>query len=292
MAAVLGLAGVAGAADFGELAGKTAAAISSGGAAPAPEAGGPELALRGPRPVEFVRIPGGGFKRGNPSREEIFFNAKPVYQVYVRPFEMSRSEVTVAQYAACVAAGQCGAPAANIQHCNWGVPGREDHPVNCVSWEQAAQYAAFAGARLPTEAEWEYAASNGGVSPMFPWGNSAPGCGNTVMNAYNNFYIGCGNPDGPTMKVCSKPAGNTRHGLCDMPGNVREWVQDIYRQDYFKVPVDGTAYEVPNPYEAEEYRVVRGGSYYDQRPEQFSATVRARFTANSRSALVGFRLAR
>ena len=135
-------------------------------------------------------------------------------------FEISRSEVTVAQYRACMRAGACSEPATG-RSCNWGHAGRDDHPINCVDWYQARAFSKWAGGRLPTGDEWTYAATSGGNAQAYPWGDEEASCARAVMD---DGGWGCG--EGRTWPVCSKPAGNSRHGLCDLAGNVWEWTQE------------------------------------------------------------------
>ena len=133
--------------------------------------------------VEFVRIPGGTFTMGS---EAIDFNdTKPIREVAIKTFDMSKTAVTVEQYAECVIKGGC-TEAATGDNCNWGAPGRALHPVNCVDWDQASAYAKFKGARLPSESEWEYAATSGGKSQKYPWGNDEPTCEKAVMYGNGN----------------------------------------------------------------------------------------------------------
>lgn len=205
----------------------------------------------------------------------------PIREVTIKTFEMSKTAVTVEQYAECMIKGECTKPDTG-RYCNWGKTGRERHPVNCVNWGQANQYAKFKNARLPSESEWEYAATSGGKNQKYPWGNEDATCERAVM--YGNGGYGCGNKS--TMDVCSKPAGNTAQGLCDMAGNVWEWVQDKYQDSYAQTPTDGKAFEG-----AGSYRVVRGGSFRDRDAARLRADNRSLDDPGS-SGLIGFRLAR
>jgi formylglycine-generating enzyme required for sulfatase activity len=206
---------------------------------------------------------------------------KPAHRVTVASFQMGKSEVTVGQYRRCVQAGSCTAPDTG-GNCNWGKSVREDHPVNCVDWDQARAFATWAGARLPSEAEWEYAARSGGRSQTYPWGDEAPTCSRAVMD---DGGTGCGRKS--TWPVCSKAAGNTAQGLCDMAGNVWEWVQDWYHDTYAGAPTDGSAWESPTG----SSRVARGGSW------NFDAWILRASSRNwgrpgNRRSYLGFRLVR
>ncbi|MBI4706179.1 MAG: SUMF1/EgtB/PvdO family nonheme iron enzyme, partial [Deltaproteobacteria bacterium] len=118
-------------------------------------------------PQAMVSIPPGTFEMGS---NDGGGDEKPVHSVTVAAFEMDPTEVTVAQYRKCVSDGGCSEPSG----CNWEESGRDDHPVNCVDWQQAGAYCAWAGKRLPWEEEWEYAA-RGTDGRIYPWGNGAPG---------------------------------------------------------------------------------------------------------------------
>jgi formylglycine-generating enzyme required for sulfatase activity len=187
--------------------------------------------------------------------------------------------VTVAQYKACVDAGACTAPGKGVFWsfgCNWGVAGRENHPVNCVDWNQAEAFSRWAGGRLPSEAEWEYAARSAGKNWTYPWGDEKPTCERAVTSV-------CGAKG--TAPVCSKPKGNTLQGLCDLSGNVWEWVRDRYHESYAGAPVDGGAWD-----DAGSERVMRGGAW----DAAFGARAAGRTPADpdSRTGAVGFRPAR
>lgn len=177
---------------------------------------------------------------------------EPVHRVRVKAFELAKTEVTVGQYRACVEAGACTKPGTG-GFCNWGESARESHPVNCVDWSQARAFSRWAGGRLPSEAEWEYAARSGGRDQAYPWGNEAASCDRTIVDNGGN---GCGRQR--TWPVCSKAKGNSAHGLCDLAGNVWEWVEDWYHDTYRGAPSGGSAWTSP----AGSYGVFRGGSWY------------------------------
>ena len=129
--------------------------------------------------------PAGGSPSGANERDE-----RPEHKVVVDAFKIDRFEVTVGRYAACVQAGKC-APLPTNPGCNFGVPGRTDHPINCATWEQAKRYCEWAGERLPSEAEWEKAArDNDGRE--FPWGNEPATCERAVMDEGHGNSCGRG----------------------------------------------------------------------------------------------------
>jgi formylglycine-generating enzyme required for sulfatase activity len=235
--------------------------------------------LAAAQPVEFVRLEGGRFSMGSDGGSPGLADAKPVREVALQAFELSRTPVTVAQYDECVKAGACSRPGGGWT-CNWGKPSRRNHPVNCLNWDQAWQFAWFKGARLPSEAEWEYAATSAGKTP-FPWGAQTPDCGRAA--GLGGAADGC--VDG-TRPVCELAAGVTAQGLCDMLGNVAQWVEDAYQPSYAGAPADGAAREG-----RAAFRVVRGGgaNVYVAR---LSAVVRNGADPSSSADSVGFRLAR
>lgn len=231
-----------------------------------------------PQPIEWVVIDGGKFMMGtNVDRRGVISDAAgPIHEVTVKTFEMSKTAVTVEQYAECVSKGQCTKPGSK-RFCNWGKTGRQRHPINCVNWEDANAYARFKGARLPSEAEWEYAAKSGNRNQRYPWGNEEPTCERAVLK-------GCA---GGTMPVCSKPAGNSAQGLCDMAGNVWQWVQDVWRS-YAFAPKDGSAIDGEG-----SVRMFRGGSFRDEAGSGYFRTdYRGYDFSVNRRAHFGFRLAR
>ncbi len=175
----------------------------------------------GRRPGEMAFVPAGWFMMGcndavDPGCDE---DEKPYHRVWLDSYYVDVSEVTVGAYRRCVEAGACAAPEQGMG-CNWGEPGRDEHPANCTDWFQAKAYCAWSGKQLPTEAQWEKAA-RGIDGRIWPWGNEEPTCATCVMGAGGP---GCGT--GGTLPVCSKAEGRSPYGVCDMAGNVMEWVED------------------------------------------------------------------
>jgi len=167
----------------------------------------------------MVHVPAGTFQMGSsesdPNAEGDEF---PQHSVTLDALWIDRTEVTNAQYRRCVEAGACQAPT----KCDWGSPNygedkKANHPVLCVDWHGAAAYCEWAGGRLPTEAEWEYAA-RGPDSFIYPWGNDLPDA--TLLNYAENV--------GDTSQVGSYSDGASWCGALDMAGNLWEWVADWY----------------------------------------------------------------
>lgn len=188
--------------------------------------------LPGPK---MVFIPGGTF-RLDPHLSKLKRRV-----VTVGDFWMDETPVTVVQYLEAVKAGACSPPDdKNKYPCsNWEVEGRENHPVNCIDWYQAEAYAKWAGKRLPTEEEWEWAARGGSEARAYPWGNEPP----SDQLCWHRW--GRGKPNS-TSPVGSYPKGNSKHGLKDMAGNVWEWTASVHHPYY---------------YPALEHRAVKGGSW-------------------------------
>ena len=212
--------------------------------APPPPVSSEPAAARPTSAVDWVAIPGGTYAMG----QEGWHWSTPVHTVTVPDFEMTRTEVTVAQYRACVEAKVCTAPDIRLVwrnqrgDCNWKQADRADHPVTCVSRPQAETFARWVGGRLPSEAKWEYAARSGGKDWLYPWGNERATCDRVVMsqglNVSGDINWGCGR--GGTLPVCSRPAGNSIHGVCDLLGNVSEIVADSHFKDYEGAPADAS----------------------------------------------------
>ena len=199
-------------------------------------------------PDEMVEVAEGNFWLGcAPSDLECAEIEYPYHQVSLSSFAIDVTEVTVVAYRQCVEDGACSEPSTLESACNWGVEGRDHHPVNCVDWNQADTYCTWAGKRLPSEAEWEKAA-RGTDERIYPWGDTVPDC------THAEFGGPC---TGGTVEVGCKSEGAAPSGALDMAGNVWEWTEDWYDQEYYEHS------PTTDPHGPEEgyYRVMRGGSY-------------------------------
>ena len=187
-------------------------------------------------------IPGGTFVMGNNSEGD----HSPAHEVTLAPFFLDRYEVTNAQYGAFCETTHRQLPEFWGQKRYRSGPKFPNHPVVGVSWYDARDYAHWAGKRLPTEAEWEYAARGGQANKQFPWGD--------ILSIRMANYNLSGN--GAPVPVGSYDQND--FGLFDMTGNVLEWVHDYYAPDYYSQSL------AENPWGPEEgrFRVVRGGGWH------------------------------
>ena len=224
---------------------------------------------------EMVSIPGGTFRMGDLSGDGND-NERPVHSVTVSDFKLGKYEVTFAQWDACVADGGCGGYRPDDR--GWG---RGSRPVIDVSWKDAQSFIDWLNDktggkfRLPTEAEWEYAARAGSTT-KYSWGNK-------VGKNRANCDKRCGDQWEYTAPVGSFSAN--AWGLHDMHGNVLEWVQDCHYGSYVDAPTDGSAWESGEC----RHRVFRGGSWFGH-PKRMSSSYRELISRTDRSDL-GFRLA-
>jgi formylglycine-generating enzyme required for sulfatase activity len=206
--------------------------------------------------LSWVYLRGGGFTLGS-VEDRGTKREKPPVLVTLQDFSLTLSEVTVEQYGRCVRAGKCRLRPATDKvlppTCNLDRGDRLDHPMNCVDWQMAADYCAFAEGRLPSESEWEYAARGMGQDREYPWGDDPATCERAHLSQ-DESKTRC-EPRG-TVPVCSKPTGNTPQGLCDMAGNVLEWLADWHADGYLKHPRDGSP---RTEVKRREFRGMRGG---------------------------------
>ena len=228
--------------------------------------------------VEMVYVPPGTFTMGSETGEP---DERPVHNVWLNGFWIDRTEVTNAQYRSCVDAGQCKRPAYNSSNTRthyFDDANYDGHPVIYVSSDDAATYCQWRGKRLPTEVEWEKAASwdwRTGTKLTWPWGNT-----------FDDSKVRDG-PREDTSSVGKRPAGASPYGAMDMAGNVSEWTADYYSADYYAASPSSNPKGPATGYG----RVVRGGTWWDV-DYDLRTTRRKQEDANARQMYLGFRCAR
>jgi formylglycine-generating enzyme required for sulfatase activity len=237
----------------------------------------------------MVRVPAGAFVLG---RDDGPADERPAERVTVGAFEIDRLPVTNAEFAGFLdATGPANARGENVfdvddpdarihrRGTRWlADPGYEDHPVVEVSWAGARDYCAWAGRRLPTEAEWEYAA-RGSDGRRYPWGGQPPDATRARFGA----------PYNATAPAAAFPAGASPFGVLGMAGNVWQWVSSTYRPYPYR-PDDGREDLADVTVE----RVTRGGGH-DSPAGDLVATHRGRHVSRAPRAghhNIGFRCAR
>ena len=233
---------------------------------PEPEPAGPQRDCD-TCPV-VAAIPGGTFMMGSPDSESgRVGNEGPLHSVTLAPFVMSRSEITYENWDACLADGGCG----GYRPGDTGTRG--DMPVMSVSWKDAQAYANWLSGkagrryRLPTEAEWEYAA-RAGTQTAYWWGDG-----------FDRSKVSTGGPQ------ASGSLPENGFGLVGTLGNVREWVEDCYVNNFSAAPADGRAVLTGSC----DLRVIRGGAWSDNAATHRAAN-RARVSRGTRDRKIGFRV--
>lgn len=202
--------------------------------------------VRGTDDAQMAFIPGGTFTMGLANGA---INEKPAHEVTLSEYKMDIYEVTNAQYALCVSDGACTDPAytKSLKRPEYyGNPEFDNYPVVWVTWNQANAYCEWAGGRLPTEAEWEFAA-RGEAGNLFPWGTAFDG--SKLNFAGTGFY--------DTHAVDEDPNDVSEFGIYDLAGNVSEWVYDRYQENWYTIT---TQSENPTGPETGSYRSIRGAS--------------------------------
>jgi serine/threonine-protein kinase len=225
----------------------------------------------------MLYVPAGAFWMGSDVNDpDADDDEKTQHQVTLDAFWIDRTEVTNGQYRRCVGDGACRQPSSitsSTRDSYYGNPDFDDYPVLYVDWQQAGAYCAWAGKRLPTEAEWEKAA-RGTDKRTYPWGE-----GIDCNRANYGLCVG------ETARVGNYPSGASAYGAQDMAGNVWEWTSSLYE------PYPYDAQDGREDLEADGWRVVRGGSWY-----VIEGFVRAAFRGRNEPSLanndVGFRCAR
>ena len=218
----------------------------------------------------------------------------PVRWVTLSPFYIQRLEVSLRQYRWCIVAGKC-----RVEDLGQGAlfvfdgdldPGRlnaprpeDERPINGVSWEGARRYCAWIGARLPSEAEWEYSARNGPLQSRYPWGEALPSCERAIF---------AGSPSRPcehkaAVSTFVRARAASPSHIMHQAGNLWEWTADWYAKDAYE---GGPTRDPTGPLKGTG-RVQRGGSFSDDDPAVLRGAFRAQMDPALKMPDVGFRCA-
>ena len=252
-------------------------------------------------PDGMVLIPAGSFEMGSDDAEADA-DERPVHTVHLDAFYMDVYEVTNAQFKAFVDANpqwqkhniDAKFHSSRSYLLQWSgndyPAGSADYPVVEVTWYAAMAYAEWAGKRLPTEAEWEYAARGGLVGKKYPWGDAEP----TLADA-NYGYDEDGDRRETRISIGSYAANG--YGLYDMAGNVWEWCLDAYDADFYAAsdnsrnPIAGGEVDNFTTIPTDPLRVLRGGSWYSS-AQGLRVANRGWETPSSAYIFFGFRCVR
>lgn len=240
-----------------------------------------------PPSESYVFVPAGTFPMGGKINTDA-----PLHNIILSDYWIGKYEVTVHDYKECVLEGGCSEPGEGTT-CNWGKSGRQRHPINCVSWEDAMNYAAWISQKtglcyqLPTEAQWEKSA-RGTKARTYPWGHEWDGkranyCDRNCKWLWKDSAVDDGYAE--TAPVGHYEDGKSFFGLYDMAGNIREWCRDCYDPDYyFKKNLTD-----PSNTQENDKRVIRGGGWKSFK-DQLHTDLRSKLLSNKKLGDVGFRL--
>jgi serine/threonine-protein kinase len=261
-------------------------------------------------PTGMARVQGGRFFMGS---DDDLPAERPAHKVTLRTYCMDMQEVTTDAYRRCSDRGDCKRAGVTNKWsgitpddsraydplCNAGGEhsDRGDHPINCVDWKMADRYCKAEGKRLPTEAEWEFAA-RGSDGRKYPWGDDAPSvtrlnaCG-AECTAWGNAHgtvlsalFGESDPWPTTSPVGSFPLGASASGIVDLVGNVWEWISDYY------APYTDADREDPSGPPTGVTHVMRGGAWNGAQASWVRPSFRFHGAEGLRSHGIGFRCAR
>jgi formylglycine-generating enzyme required for sulfatase activity len=226
----------------------------------------------------MVTVPQGAFTMGF-NETDTDPDYEPEHSVTLKEFLIDKTEVTVAQYKACVDCGVCKLPLRDGSHTGrepyYGDPKYNDYPVIYVTWNDAKAYCEVIGKRLPTEAEWEKAA-RGTTKSAYPWGDDPPSKNHANFGMLVN----------DTAKVTDYDQGKSSLGVLNLAGNVWEWVADSYDAKYYAA---SPATDPPGPAE-KLAKVVRGGGFISSHT-QIRSFVRETYAESAAMSFIGFRCA-
>ncbi len=236
----------------------------------------------------MVEVPAGEFMMGcNEAVDtECDPSEKPYHAVTLSAYKIDKYEVTAGEYQECVDAGACNndseaepqyASSTDDANCPLFMLGKEEFPMQCVTWYGAKAYCEWVGRRLPSEAEWEKAA-RGTDGRKYPWGNDPVSCDYAVINE-------CG---GSAGEVGSKEAGRSPYGAYDMAGNVQEHVNDWYNVDYYAY---SPQQDPPGPGSGNMH-VLRGGGFESSVGSYFRSSYRFASEPDEQHNGFGFRCAK